>query len=307
MTTIGETLRRERLRRNLDLKQVSDELKISVRFLQDMEAGNFEKLPGGVFAKAFVRQYAQLLELDADEIAKDVQHQLEPQAGPSLLAETPHVNPTPISVPRVAEWESVSDRGGAWAGWSSTVTALGLVVVVMLICSGVYAFWQRPRHSVSVQESVQAAAPAPVPVPQQPAAQAPPAMAENPPTAAPSSEPAAQKPETTPTTAATVPDVAAPRGAVHVELSSQGQAWIRAQADGKYVFSGTMEPNQSRTFDAESNVVLRLGNAGAVTITLNGKQLEPVGPPGQVRTVQLTSGGFQIVAPPKAPDPLDPL
>jgi len=44
-------------------------------------------------------------------------------------------------------------------------------------------------------------------------------------------------------------------------------------------------------------VMLRLGNAGAVTITLNGKPIGEIGPKGQVRTVQLTSGGFQIVAP----------
>jgi hypothetical protein len=45
---------------------------------------------------------------------------------------------------------------------------------------------------------------------------------------------------------------------------------------------------------------LRLGNAGAVTISLNGKPIGPAGPKGQVRTIQFTSGGFQIVLP-KAP------
>ena len=51
----------------------------------------------------------------------------------------------------------------------------------------------------------------------------------------------------------------------------------------------------------------RLGNAGGVTITLNGKPVGPVGPKGQVRTVQFTSGGFEIVAVPKPAAPLDPL
>jgi hypothetical protein len=52
---------------------------------------------------------------------------------------------------------------------------------------------------------------------------------------------------------------------------------------------------------------LRLGNAGGAAITLNGKQLEPIGPKGQVREVQLTSGGFQIVSLAKSLDPLDRL
>ena len=58
---IGETLRRERLKRNLDFEQISRELKISRRFLEAIENDQFDKLPGGVFAKSFVRQYARLL------------------------------------------------------------------------------------------------------------------------------------------------------------------------------------------------------------------------------------------------------
>jgi len=280
-----------------------------------METGNFDKLPGGVFAKAFVRQYAKLLELDAEELASEVQHLLEPQPAFPQSAEAPRPNAAPISLPRVLQWESVSDKRNWWSGWSSTVTALGLVVVVMLICSAVYAYWQRPRHVISAQQPVPATAPAAVPqqaAPQQAAPQAAPPAAENPP-AAPASTPApapiavatqASAPAPAPPPVA---DAARPRGAVHVELAFRGKVWVRAQADGKVVFAATIEPNQGRTIDAESTVVLRLGNAGLVTITLNGKQLDPVGPMGQVRTVQLTSGGFQIVAPPKALDPLDPL
>jgi len=316
MTSVGETLRRERVRRNLDLNQVSEELKISTRFLQAMETGNFDRLPGGVFAKAFVRQYAQLLELDAEELASEVQHLLEPQPAFPPSAEAPRTGAAPISLPRVPEWDSISDKRSGWSGWPSTITALGLVVVVMLICSAVYAYWQRPRHVISAQQPVPATAPAAVPqqpaprqaAPQQapsPAAENPPAAPASTPTPAPiaaASQSAALAPATPP-----VADAAQPRGAVHVELAFRGQVWVRAQADGKVLFATTIEPNQSRTIDAESTVVLRLGNAGLVTITLNGKQLDPVGPMGQVRTVQLTPGGFQIVAPPVALDPLDPL
>jgi len=54
-------------------------------------------------------------------------------------------------------------------------------------------------------------------------------------------------------------------------------------------------------------VLLRLGNAGGVSITLNGKPIGEVGPKGQVRTVQLTSGGFQIVAPKPSAPAADPI
>jgi hypothetical protein len=92
---------------------------------------------------------------------------------------------------------------------------------------------------------------------------------------------------------------------VHVEIVADEQAWVSARADGKYVFSGTLDPGARRTVDANTEVVLRLGNAGGVSILLNGKSVGAAGPKGQVRTVQLTSGGFQIVPPkPPAPDPL---
>ncbi|MGA2198210.1 MAG: helix-turn-helix transcriptional regulator, partial [Bryobacteraceae bacterium] len=77
MPAIGDTLRRERLRRNLELPQIAQELKISSRFLQAIEEERFDKLPATVFAKNFVRQYALLLELDGEELALQAQRILE--------------------------------------------------------------------------------------------------------------------------------------------------------------------------------------------------------------------------------------
>ena len=98
-----------------------------------------------------------------------------------------------------------------------------------------------------------------------------------------------------------------PNAAVRVELTADEPVWVLVRSDGKYFFSGTLGAKESRAFEAASTVLLRLGNAGGVTITLNGKPVGPVGPKGQVRTVQFTSGGFEIVAVPKPPVPLDPL
>ena len=80
------------------------------------------------------------------------------------------------------------------------------------------------------------------------------------------------------------------------------------QTDGKYLFSGTLEPNATRTVEANGIVTVRMGNAGGLNITLNGKSLGTVGPKGQVRTVQFTPGGFQIVpAKPPSDGPAAPI
>src|SRR2546428_13183488 len=73
MTSIGERLRRQRLQNRMSLEKISLETKIGVRMLEAIEAEQFDKLPGGVFRRSFVLQYARALGLDSDEIGGEVQ------------------------------------------------------------------------------------------------------------------------------------------------------------------------------------------------------------------------------------------
>ena len=315
MKPVGETLRRERLKRNLDFEQISRELKISVRFLQAIENDQYDKLPGGVFAKSFVRQYARLLGLDEEELAGRMQSLLAPELGVAHSSETARpISVPPIQVPKVEEWKHVGDRGSRWNG---SLSAAAMVVVVMLVCSAVYAWLQRPRSLATTQSTIPAQAPsttaaqavtpatAPPPVPVE-STPAPLQLAEQ--------KLAGQKPvepkPAEPALAEPKPAAPNPDATVHVEITADEPVWVLARTDGKYAFSGTLAAGQTRLVEGVKDVVLRLGNAGSVTISLNGKPVGSVGPTGQPRTLQLTSGGFQIVAakPPSVPlDPLDPL
>jgi cytoskeleton protein RodZ len=325
MTSIGETLRRERLKRNLELGQIAEELKISSRFLEAIEAGHLDKLPGGVFTRSFIVQYARLLGLDEERIAGELQRTLEPAPEITASVEAPKPADSAIHVPRVEEWEGA---GGSRFRWSSPLSAAALVVAAMLVCSVLYTWWQHTRRLAPAHESpaVAAVQPAPQPAP----VEQPPSPADRPstapsgtqptsgaPVAAPSTEqPAPPGPQgaTAPGPGGTPPPVpvagasaSTPNAAVRVELTADEPVWVLARSDGKYLFSGTLGAQESRTIEAASTVLLRLGNAGGVTITLNGKSVGPVGPKGQVRTVQFTSGGFEIVPVAKPPAPLDPL
>lgn len=322
MTAIGETLRRERLRRNLELDAVSHELKISQKFLEAIEDERFDELPGGVFAKSFVRQYARMLGLDEEELAGEVQRAVEPPSVNSRAADqSRHSAPVEIHVPRVEEWENVS--GGRFPR-SSPLPALALVVVMMLVCSGVYAWWQRSTRHVAPSREGAAAAQATAPA-QQPQAPSPEAAVQ-PPAALPEASLSAQvqapaqstpdpaTPAVTPASTALpaesirpagVPAATPGGGQVLVAMTADEPVWVLARTDGKFSFSGTLEPNKTRTVEGNESVLLRLGNAGGVSFTLNGKPVGMVGPKGQVRTVQFTSGGFQIVAAPKPSLPLD--
>jgi cytoskeletal protein RodZ len=295
MTSIGETLRRERLRRNLELRQISEDLKISSRMLAAIEDEQFDRLPGGVFSRSFVRQYARYLELDEEAIAERVEQVLEPVPEEFRYAEP--VRPpaaVPIQVPPVHNWEAVRGRS---ISWKSPLTALGMVVVAMLGCAGVYAWWSRARRPVAAHEQ-----------------SAPAIAAVRPAVAVPQSTPT---PVPTPAASTSVPEAASaaplmpqpqlnPNAAVRVQMTAEEPVWISVKSDGKYLFSGVLETNQSRVVDANATVLLLIGNAGGVSILLNGKPIGSLGPKGQVRNVQLTSGGFEIVAP-KSPASLDPM
>lgn len=66
--TLGEILQQERLRRGLSEKEVADRLHITMHYVKALEANQFERLPGAVFAKGYIKNYAALLNLDASEL-----------------------------------------------------------------------------------------------------------------------------------------------------------------------------------------------------------------------------------------------
>jgi cytoskeleton protein RodZ len=303
MTVIGETLRRERTRRSLDLDQISRQTKISVKLLEAIENEEFEKLPGGVFTKSFVKQYARALGLDEEEIAHELDRQLQPAPeGPN--PESHEISEPAIRVPRVTEWQGVGSRGKQ----GSVLPALGLVVLVMLICSGVYAWLQRARR--------------PAPMPPEPAAAVtqpnlpPPAGQNKPAESKPAEAPAVQTPPAeslgssvaagsvvpTPVAAPAGP-IGNPSGSVQVTMKASEPVWVKGWVDGKVVLVTTLQANETRTIGASENVRLRLGNAGGLEVELNGKPLGTPGPKGQIRVLEFTPQGMQEVSikPPAAP------
>ncbi len=71
MASFGVNLRKERELRGVSLREIADSTKISVRFLDAIEHDRIEVLPGGLFPRAFVRQYARHLGLDAERLVAE--------------------------------------------------------------------------------------------------------------------------------------------------------------------------------------------------------------------------------------------
>src|ERR1700690_1193310 len=73
MAAISETLRQARLRSGIDLDNLADKTKISPPYLKAIEAGEFGQLPSGIFARMFVKQYADAVGLDGASMAEEFQ------------------------------------------------------------------------------------------------------------------------------------------------------------------------------------------------------------------------------------------
>ena len=65
MQSAGVMLSNERIKRGISIQEVADQIKLSKRQIEAIEADNYDKLPGPTFARGFVRNYARFLEMDA--------------------------------------------------------------------------------------------------------------------------------------------------------------------------------------------------------------------------------------------------
>jgi cytoskeletal protein RodZ len=65
--SIGEQLRLARQERGIPLREISDQTRISVRYLEAIEANDYKRLPGGIFNRSFVRAYARCIGYDEKE------------------------------------------------------------------------------------------------------------------------------------------------------------------------------------------------------------------------------------------------
>lgn len=102
MPSFGETLRRERELRGVSLREIADTTKISVRFLQALEQDRPDVLPGGVFRRAFVKQYAKHIGLDAERLLAEFVYAHGEQAPEQAEARKPRSGSNPGTLLLVA-------------------------------------------------------------------------------------------------------------------------------------------------------------------------------------------------------------
>ena len=76
---------------------------------------------------------------------------------------------------------------------------------------------------------------------------------------------------------------------LQIELRPQAECWVSAVADGRLVIYRLMQAGEQATVDARDAVQLRVGDAGALTYSVNGAPGRPLGTSGEAVTVRITS------------------
>ena len=68
MARLGDALRLQREAMGVTMEQAAEDTRIRTKFLQAIESGDYQSLPGTVYTKGFLRNYAEYLNLDPEEM-----------------------------------------------------------------------------------------------------------------------------------------------------------------------------------------------------------------------------------------------
>jgi cytoskeleton protein RodZ len=139
--TFGERLKREREMREVSLKEVTTATRIGPRFLEALENEEWDKLPGGIFNRGFVRSIARYLGLDEENLLAEYDMARGEQ---SLPVPQPYEN----KIPRPPVWIPIL-----------AVLAL-LAVLAGLIAGGIYGWRRYAAHRAAKRTSSSALLPA---------------------------------------------------------------------------------------------------------------------------------------------------
>ena len=241
------------------IAQVSAELRISHRYLAGIEGGDFGDFPERVFSTGFIRSYAKFLSQDPGPVLAEYERSIGSLGDSDMAAQL-----------RFGWVERDRERGSRRATYTAAAGAVLLVGVILA--------W------VTLRTERSPLPPSPAPAVALPSRQA----VEN---AAKTGDNAAVllPTQAAPTPAEPASSVAAVGGTgplvgpFQLFLEASEQAWVMYSFDDGDPIDVTLYAGDKISIQAKRRISVKLGNAGGVAGTLNGRRLPPFGERGQVR------------------------
>ncbi len=274
---LGRRLRQARERRGVTLRQIANATKIPVTALEALERNDISKLPAGIFGRAFVRAYAAEVGLDPEQALAEFLAQ---------FARDPSVSAGPVGS---GEFE---DREAHESGQRMAFTFLRLVLLsVPLVGLVLYFGATGGRRSQAPPALVAPPVPVATPSPSTGARAPVEVPVESPPDADAVQVARAAPDPATPDRPTTAVSPAGP-GRVAVTLLAVRPCWISAVADGQQVIQRLLDADERETVEAQRELVLTVGDASALMLTVNGRPARVLGPSGKVVTLRMTPANF---------------
>jgi len=271
MEDIGRLLRETREKLGLTYQEVERATRIRQRYLEALERGELEMLPSAVQARGFIKNYADYLGLDADQVVAGYDGGRAVQGG--RRSRRP-VDLNPPSQPSV----QVSGRRFTWFSTDLLVAAAITLAVLFVVV------WGGARVMASLEASGQAPEVAGLLLLSTPSPQA------------------TETPTRVPTLAgaggAAIPPLTTPEGTLPPELTGLGQpteganlrllverrAWVEVEVDGEIVFQGRPAPGEILQFQGSEIIRVLTGNGAGLRVVFNGEDQGRLGDVGQVVT-----------------------
>ena len=245
MPALGERFRAAREARGLSLSDVAEQIRIRSVYLSAIEDENWSAIGAPVYARGFLRTYARFLGLDPEETVAEFNEQA-PAAAPAAA----HAAPMPSSADYLG-----TERPSRNLSPLIWIASLVAVVLVAFVIYNALTLHQGTRvAAVAVASS-------------EPSSE---------PSAEPSGAPASESPAASPS-----PPAVAGDGPHSIQLTLSSPSWLRVTVDGNVSMEGTFPAGTVKLFHGKS-AVLRIGNAGGVQVSVDGKNLGTLGSAGDV-------------------------
>jgi cytoskeletal protein RodZ len=248
--SLGSVIRQARIDAGLSIDDLSERTNIRAGLLKEIESDDFTKCGGETYARGHLRNIAPLLKMDAGALLElyENEQSMQPRRIQEMLAEN-NVMTNPVDKKTIS-WKTL-------AGISlATLALLGAVQIII-------------SNSKTTEIS------------------SPEAVATESATAEPTNTSEAQPTPTATSTPTTVRDTYSSGTGVTVKVAAtRGNSWLFvSDANGTTLYSGQIRSGQNLNFSSSTRVSLKVGNAGAVDISVNGKGAQQIGDDGEVITV----------------------
>jgi cytoskeletal protein RodZ len=276
VTELGERLRQEREAKGLGLNELQDITKIQKRYLVGIEEGNYAMMPGKFYVRAFIKQYAEALGLDSDEIFEQYKEDIP----------TTYNDDLPEQLSRVQSRKSMSPSS------SKVLDLLPKILIGVFVIGAIVLVWYWMVQSAGEDnKDLKGEANNPVNI------EEPKVVEENTDDAA--GENKGENPDETPDETEDeveepveepVQEIAVTENngsstvyelkntdAFELKVVSTGSTWVSVKnGAGKSFFEKTLQKEDSETLDFtnETEAVIRVGNVPATEIYINGEKLE---------------------------------